>query len=517
MNGQYEGDRLRKMKKNQTHRNIAINLIAFTIHLGISLYTSPILIKALGTESYGFIGLANDFVHYLTIITTVFNSVASRFIAVEMAKGETKRAEKYFNSLFVTNLILGAVFLVFGVAVVLNVERIFDVPEYLISDVKVTFALTFGTFIVGVVTSIFTTATFVKNRLDISGARSILSYIIRLVCIVILLSLSVLHIYYIAIASLVAAVTVGAMNIGIKKRLMPEVRMAPGEASFKDVRILASAGVWLAITNMSSMLMRGLDLVVANKFLGSYDMGLLSVARTFPNAFSSAVSTLAPIFTPVFIGFWAKKQKDELVNSVKKSIRTMGLLMVVPVSGFIIFSKDFYTLWQKSYTKEEVMAIVILSTITVIQCYFNSATAAMAQMSVVVNKLKLPVLVSFGCGILNLICVFLLLSFTELGVYAIVIPSTVILILRYVLFNSLYCAHIISESPKPFLVSCVKVWITIPVQLGVIYLLKSLFATDHWMGLIIAAAVCGVSGYVIQFFLIEGKNSIKIIRQFLKR
>ena len=246
-------------------------------------------------------------------------------------------------------------------------------------------------------------------------------------------------------------------------------------------------------------------------------MGLLSVARTFPNAFSSAVATLAPIFTPVFISLWAKDQKEDLVFTVKKSIRTMGLLMIVPVSGFIVFSQDFYTLWQKSYTKEQVITIAILSTITVIQCYFNSATAAMAQLSVVVNKLKIPVVVSFACGVLNLICVVILLKLTDLGVFAIVIPSTIILIIRYVVFNSFYCGHIISESPKPFLLSCLKVWLTIPVQLALIYLIKSLFITNTWHGLIVSAAVCGICGYVVEVFIIEGKNSIKVIKGLIKR
>lgn len=505
------------MKVKQTYKNILINLVAFALHLGISLYTSPILIKALGKESYGFIGLANDFVNYLTIITTVFNSVAARFIAVEMARGEVKKAEKYFNSLLATNLVLGSIFLVTGILVVANVEVLFDVPVYLITDVRVTFGLSFLTFIVGITTSIFTTAAFAKNRLDINGFRNILQYVIRLICIVILLSFKVLHIYYVSFASLLAAITVAVMNINIKKKLMPEVRVAPKEASLREIRILASAGVWLAITNLSSMLMRGLDLLVANKFMGAYEMSLLSVARTFPNAFSSAVATLAPIFTPVFIMHWAQKHKDKLVDSVVDSIKTMGLLMIVPVSGFIVFSNAFYTMWQKSYSPEEIMVITALSSITVMQCYFNSTTAAMAQMSVVVNKLKLPVLVSFGCGIFNLICVITLLKFTNLGVFAIVIPSTVILILRYVLFNSFYCAHIISHSPKTFLFTCFKVWLTIPVQIGLMYGMKQLFKTDHWSGFLIGAFVCGVTGYIVQFFLVEGKNSIHMIKKFLKK
>ncbi len=501
------------MGKKQTSVNIVVNIMAFAIQLFIGLYTAPILIKAIGTESYGFIGLANDIVNYLTIVTAVFNSVASRFIALEISKDNVKRAEQYFNSLLATNIVLGIVFAGFGAFVVIFIDKIFTVPAALVSDVRATFAITFITFIVGVLSSIFNTAAFVKNRLDIQGARNIIQYVIRLVLLVVLLSMSVLHIYYVSVASLVAAIVVAILNVDIKRKLLPEVKISLGKASFTDVKILASAGVWLAITNLSSILMRGLDLVVANKFLGAYEMGLLSVARTFPNSFTSAVATLGPIFTPVFISLWAKNETEKLKLSICDSIKTMGLIMIVPVSGFIVFSNSFYTMWQKSYSPEEIKIICILSTITVIQCYFNSTTTTMAQTSVVVNKLKLPVLVSLGCGILNLIVVFTLLKYTNLGVYSIVLSSSCIMIMRYIFFNSFYCSHILNFGIRDFLLTCGKVWITIPVQIVLMMAVKKLFIIDDWFSFIIAVAICGVLGYCVELVLIEGKNSFQIIKK----
>ncbi len=505
------------MGKKQTNINLLINIAAFAIQLVIGLYTAPILIKSLGTESYGFIGLANDFVNYLTIITAVFNSVASRFIALEFSKDNIERAERYFNSLLATNIVLATCFGLLGIGTVLYIDRIFDVPTYLVRDVRVTFAITFITFIVGVLSSIFNTAAFVKNRLDIQGYRNILQYIIRLSCIIGLLMLPHLHIYYISIASLVAAIVVAIINVDVKRKYMPEVKISFAKASFADVKLLASAGVWLAITNLSSILMRGLDLVVANKFLGAYDMGLLSVARTFPNSFTSAVATIAPIFTPVFISLWAKNNFDGLNESIRSSIKTMGLIMIVPVSGFIVFSQDFYSLWQKSYSPEEIKIICALSTITVIQCYFNSTTATMAQTSVVVNKLKMPVLVSFGCGILNLFVVFTLLKYTNLGIYSIVISSSAIMITRYVIFNSYYAAYILKQSVFSFFKTCLYTWMTIPIQILLLICCKHMFNIHNWASFLISAAFSGVLGYIVELILIERRNSLVLIKKIISK
>lgn len=98
----------------------------------------------------------------------------------------------------------------------------------------------------------------------------------------------------------------------------------------------------------------------------------------------------------------------------------------------------FYALWQKSLSSDELMLITMLSTLTVVQAYFNSVTSTMAQLSVVVNKLKLPVFVSLGCGIVSIAAEIVLIKCFGLGLYAIVLSTTVVMIVRYVIFNSFY-------------------------------------------------------------------------------
>ena len=89
-------------------------------------------------------------------------------------------------------------------------------------------------------------------------------------------------------------------------------------------------------------------MAIANVVLGDYEMGLLSIARTFPNNITSIITTIAPIYAPVFIAFYAKDNFKELIVKIKESIRTSAIIMFVPITGFIVYSSDFYSLWQKS-------------------------------------------------------------------------------------------------------------------------------------------------------------------------
>ena len=96
--------------KKQTTLNLTTSLMAFVINAGINFLLTPYLIEKLGTESYGFIGLANDIVNYANILSMALNAMSSRFVSVEYHKGNKEKAEVYINSVIIANLLLaGAV------------------------------------------------------------------------------------------------------------------------------------------------------------------------------------------------------------------------------------------------------------------------------------------------------------------------------------------------------------------------------------------------------------------------
>ena len=87
----------RMMKNN--NRTVALNMIANVLSFGVSLiisfFLTPYITKNVGTEAYGLVGLANSFINYINVITAALNSMASRFIIIELHKKNTKKANIY--------------------------------------------------------------------------------------------------------------------------------------------------------------------------------------------------------------------------------------------------------------------------------------------------------------------------------------------------------------------------------------------------------------------------------------
>ena len=205
-----------------------------------------------------------------------------------------------------------------------------------------------------------------------------------------------------------------------------------------------------------------------------------------------------------------RKNQKKLVADVKSSIKIMVFILYVPISVFIVFSYDFYRLWQSSLTEDELIVVTILSTITIIQAYFNSATSTMAQVSVVVNKLKIPVLVSITCGVVSFILEFALIWFTDLGIYAIAISTTIVMIIRYIAFNSAYAADCLEKPWNYFFSTLIRTWLFVPILLIVFLLIRWKMPVGTWVNFFVDVILCAIIGYILMF-IIYGRKSITSI------
>ena len=490
--------------------NIITNIAAFVINFFINFYISPLIVSKFGADAYGFIGLSNEIVGYISIIAIIFNSVGSRFIANEYYKGRYEDAINYYNALIAANLIISFIIIIIGLVFIPALEKFITIPVHLINTVKIVFAISFVTYAVSLSTNSFSIATFVKNVTAINGLITISVNIIRFTLIIIFLNLVSLNIYWVPFSSMIATSFGGIAFVITAKRLLPDIIPNPLKAKRTYISSLAKSGIWMSATSLGVILMRNVDLLIANQYLDSVNMGYLSIARIIPNSITSALTTIGPLFTPLLIQKYSKDDMDGLGNTTSKSIDTVYKIMLVPICGYIILAKEFTFLWQKELTPEIVGLVSSLSIITVIQSLFNASGCVNSQLSIVTNRLKIPVMVTLFSGIINLLLVIILIQFTNFGIYSIVISSTFIMTFRYIVFNPIYGAIIIKKRWNYFYNRLKYDWLIIPIILFIFFILHKYIVLKSWMQFIFSATILGIVGYSIVFLyfkIIESKDS----------
>ena len=236
------------MKNKQFILNILFTLLSFIITTGINFFLTPYITKHIGTEAYAFVSLANNFVNYASIVTLAINSMASRFIAISYHRKNLEDANKYFNSVVITNLFLILMLFLPSVLCIVFLDKILVIPTNLQVFVKILFGLVFANFFFGLLNTIFSVATFVKNRVDLTNLRTLESNIIKVFVMIGLFIIFDANIVFVGVASLIATIYLLIFNIWYTKKLIPEIKCSPKYFELKKIVEILKSGMWYRIS-----------------------------------------------------------------------------------------------------------------------------------------------------------------------------------------------------------------------------------------------------------------------------
>lgn len=501
-----------KTSGKQISINLIASVIAFFVTTGINFFLTPYLVAELGEEAYGFIGLSTNFVQYATVVTSALNSMAGRFVSVAYHKGQKEKASRLFSSVLVADLILAGALLVISAVVTFYLDWFLVIPAELVTTVKITFAITFLTFVVSVVTAIFTTAAFVKNRLELNSIRDIISNLIKVALVVVLFSFFEAELYFLALASLGRGVFLMVANITVKKKILPDVQVKFSKFDITLVKTLLLSGMWMSLAQLSNVLMSGLDLLICNFALTATTMGLLSISKTVPVCIGSLINTIASVFAPHYTILYSKGDIKGLVKEVSFTAKIVSLIMTTPLAGFMVYGNRFYSLWQDSLSPEQISTVQILSVLACIMFLFTSHTQCLQMLNSVCNKMKIPVLINVAVGVASVVTVVLVLLFGGLGengVFVIAGVSSVLMSLRAFFFVPVYSAKILKVKWHTFYPSVLRGLLTFIVNYVVLYFGEKLFHIYGWSGFILLCLVMGTLGYIISLPLMFNKAELK--------
>lgn len=485
--------------------SIFSSIISVIVSLGVSFLLTPYLLNTLGKEAYSFYPLSNNFVSYMTIITLALNSMASRFITIEVVKGNEIKAHKYFSSVFYSNVILSLVLLLPMLLIIVMVDKVLNVPANLVGDVRVLFACVFASMIINLLFSVFGIATFAKDHMHWRYGREIGQNLLRALLLCVLFYFFQPTIIFLGIVTVAIAILNGSVQLVFTKKLMPEYHIHWAEFDRKAVIELVKSGIWNSINNLGSVLTMQVSILLANRMLGSGSSGDLSIIQTLPNFMTTVISAVYGVILSRIALIYAQGNKEKIIDFVKLSQKILGIVTTVPAVIIILFGELFFMLWVPN---ENAQYLQILSVITVTPILIHSSMWTVYGLNVTNNKLRTPALVLIGTGILNIFITVLLVKFTNWGVYAIAVSSSLVNSFFYLFFLPLYTAKKMESSGWTFYPHILRTFLftILIVLLGqpLIHLLRTVKIS--WISFFASCFVAEVVGVIVYLFIVCSKQ-----------
>lgn len=372
----------------------------------ITLYTSRVVLNALGIEDYGLYTAVGGFVALFGVISGSLSTAISRFITFELGKGNYIKLKLIFSSSVLIQFLIALLIIVLveTVGVWFLNERM-TVPEGQLTAANWVLQFSVITFAVNLISVPYTAVIIAHEKMSAFAYISIFDAVCKLL-IAYLISVSLTNrlITYSILLCCLAIITRLIYNIYCQKHFEECKFVLKFDKSITK-EIFSFAG-WNFIGSCSGLLRdQGINILL-NLFCGP----AVNAGRGIAMQVSSAINTFTGSFTsalnPQITKQFAKNNYEEWSRLVYRGAKFSCFLLLIPSVPLFFESQTILSLWLSivpPYTSIFVRLIIVYVFVETISCTLVTLMLATG------NIRNYQILVG-GCQMLNFPVAYCLLK-----------------------------------------------------------------------------------------------------------
>ena len=445
----------------------------------VHLYTSRVVLRALGVEDYGIYNAVGGFVAMFSMISTSLSGAISRYITFSLAKDSMERLKVVFSTTVIIQFILCALFVVFGETVALwflNYKMV--IPEGRVFAANWVLQLSVITFVVNLMSLPYNALLIAHERMSAFAYIGIYEGCASL-CIALLISISPIDalIFYALLMCLVS-VSIRLLYGRYCSHHFEESRFQWTYDRTLIRELFGFAG-WNFVGTASGVLRsQGINILI-NLFCGP----AVNAARGLAMQVNRAISQFSANFTtavrPQITKSYAVGDRKTYETLCMKCSRFSFLILMVLCLP-IIFEADYIMkLWLvevPQYATEFVQIILIL---TLVESYSHS----LIYLLLATGDIKKYQLLVGGIQLLNFPLAYIIL---KLGITPVATVGSVIFVALICLALRLKLVHDMMSFPVLlFLKRVILRTITVFVICMVPAFIITVFLQEGWLRLIV--------------------------------
>ena len=402
----------------------------------ISLYTSRVILDALGVEDYGIYNVVGGFVSMFALISAALTSACSRFLNFELGKGDLKRQNIVFSTAVTIQWGLAIIVAILSEAIgVWYVNNVMVLPSERLTAANWCFQFSVFNFCMNLITVPYNASIIAHEKMKAFAYVGIFQGVVQL-------GISFL-VYFEPFDRLVFyALMLMILQFLIRYMYQVYCRKQFKECHYQFVldkpllKHMFSYSFWHLIGNGAAVLKNhGVNLVL-NYFFGPAVNAAKGVANQVDQAVSQFVGNFMMAMNPQITQSYAKEDYSYMFGLINKGARFSYFLLLVLSLPIIFNAKFILSLWLKDvppYTIEFTQLILVAMLISSISrplITAQNATGKVRNYQIVVGGvelLNLPlsyVCLSIGMFPTSVVLVSIFVNILSLGARLYMLPQT---------------------------------------------------------------------------------------------
>lgn len=335
----------------------------------VALYTSRVILNALGEDDYGIYGVVGGIVVFFNIIQGSLNAAISRFITFELGKGDSDRLSRVFSTSVNIQVLMSVVFLVFAEVIgVWFLEYKMNIPEGRMYAAHWVLQCSILSFVVGLLSVPYNATIIAHEHMGAFAYLSILSTFLNLGV--------ALLINYVPFDKLIFyAFCIVGINVLMQILYVVYCKNNFQEATWhfvKDkalVKEMAGFAGWNFLGASSGVLLSQGVNILMNIFFGVAVNAARSIASQVDNAVNMLVNNFTMALNPQITKSYASGDLSYMHDLVCKGAKYSFFIMLVPSLPILLETPQILELWLKqvpNFTIVFVRLTILISLVSVL-------------------------------------------------------------------------------------------------------------------------------------------------------
>lgn len=352
---------------NQLKAGAALNYAVILLNIGVGLGYTPYLLRMLGQSEYGLYSLVASVISYLTLLDLGLGNAVVRYTAKYRAEGKVREQYELFGMFLLLYTLIGVLAACAGAGLYHQMDAWFgdtltaDELEkarimilFLIFNLAFTFPL-----------SIFGSILMAYERFVFPKMLQIVRILLNTAVMVVLLEMG-----YKAIAMVVLQTVLNLLTLWIhffycKYKLHIQIHFC--RFRWDWLREITVYSFWIFLSVIMDRIYWSTGQFVLAMFVNTAAVAVFSVAIQLSILYMSFSTSISGVFLPkVTAMVTASDNRKEMSALFIRTGRIQFMVMILVLSGFLVFGKAFIRLWAgDGYQDAYLITLLFFSCLTV--------------------------------------------------------------------------------------------------------------------------------------------------------
>jgi O-antigen/teichoic acid export membrane protein len=329
-------------------KNTLVLYIRMFLTMGISLYTSRVVLITLGVQDYGVYSIVGGIVTLFSFFNSAMTSATQRFLAIDLGKNDLVQLKKTFNATLNIHFVISLIVLILSETIGLwFVNHKLNLPFDRMVAVNWVYQFSILTFLFGIIQVPYDALIVAREKMDIYAYMSIIEVFLKL-GIVYLLVVSTYDklILYAALLFLISFI------VRLGHKLYCKWHYAESKYQFyfdKSLyKELISFSGWSLFGNIAAVARGQGSNILLNLFFGTVLNAAYGISMQVQTTVQSFVLNFQMAANPQIIKQYAAGNTDQFLKLIFQSAKFSYFLLFM-VATPIIFNIDFILeFWLKN-------------------------------------------------------------------------------------------------------------------------------------------------------------------------